>query len=190
MIFSLHGKNCIYARIPGTIIQNYPAGAVGSERLGCSKYNCTDKGSLLIDLIGVISGGCCQCFVSVGIHSCASLLLPEGRERKYAVISHLQSVEVAEFKLDIFKFLHHGGQTAKSRKKENKCLKITRWKSFGEWLGQWEFNQERPQRKLQVIAFNFRSIQLVQWESKYESFSWNMLFVEEDNCHPLNQSLF
>ncbi|XXG68893.1 hypothetical protein AAC387_Pa06g1886 [Persea americana] len=110
------GKNCIHARIPGTIIQNYPAGAVGSDRLGCSKYNCTDKGSLLMDLIGVISGGCCQCFVSVGIHSCASLLLPEGRERKYAVISHLQSVEVAEFKLDISRFLHHGGQTAESRK--------------------------------------------------------------------------
>eukprot|EP00268_Persea_americana_P023016 TRINITY_DN22733_c0_g1_i2.p1 TRINITY_DN22733_c0_g1~~TRINITY_DN22733_c0_g1_i2.p1 ORF type:complete len:159 (+),score=19.05 TRINITY_DN22733_c0_g1_i2:521-997(+) len=92
MIFSLlQGKNCLHARIPGTIIQHYPAGAVGSDRLGCSKYNCTDKGSLLMDLIGVISGGCCQCSVSVGIHSCASLLLPEGRERKYAVISHLQS---------------------------------------------------------------------------------------------------
>lgn len=126
MIFSLlQGKNCIHARKPGTIIQHYPAGtsiqhypagAVGSDWLGCSKYNCTDKGSLLMDLIGVISGGCCQCFVSVGIHSCASLLLPEGRERKYAVISHLQSVEVAELKLDIARFLHHGGQTAKSRK--------------------------------------------------------------------------
>jgi len=41
----------------------------GSDELGCSKYNCTHRGSLLIDLIGVSSGGCCHCLVSVGIHS-------------------------------------------------------------------------------------------------------------------------
>lgn len=54
-----------------------------SDKLGCSKYNCKHRGSLLIDLIGVISGGCCHCFVSVGIHNSASLLVPvSGRDRK------------------------------------------------------------------------------------------------------------
>lgn len=57
---------------------------MGSDKLGCSKYNCTDKGSLLMDFIGVMSGGCCHCFVSVGIHIGAeSLLEPAlGRPRK------------------------------------------------------------------------------------------------------------
>lgn len=65
-----------------------------SEKLGCSRYNCRFKGSLFIDLIGVINGGCCHCCVFVGIHDSESLLVPTwGREWKYAVISHLQPVK-------------------------------------------------------------------------------------------------
>lgn len=30
-----------------------------------------------MDLMGVITGGCCHCLVSVGIHDFASLLVPE-----------------------------------------------------------------------------------------------------------------
>jgi hypothetical protein len=47
----------------------------GSDELACSRYNCTHTGSLLIDLIGVSSGGCCHSLVSDGIHSSASLLV-------------------------------------------------------------------------------------------------------------------
>lgn len=56
---------------------------IDSDKLGCSKYNCKHRGSRLIDLIGVISGGCCHCFVSVAIHKSASLLVTvSGRDRK------------------------------------------------------------------------------------------------------------
>ena len=49
---SLKVHTCIYA-----VLLYFPIQGFGSDKLGCSMYNCTHKGSLLIDLIGVRRGG-------------------------------------------------------------------------------------------------------------------------------------
>lgn len=69
-------------RILSEIYLPYTQPSCGSVGLGCSRYNWSDKGLLLIDFTGVIEGQCCHCFVSVGIHATPSLLPPCGIDQK------------------------------------------------------------------------------------------------------------